>query len=53
MLLAQSFACASRNLEVLANVLRAGDFERVDLTLLAVDQERLPVCLSLRRMPLC
>ena len=40
------------NLELSAKVLKAGDL-RVDLTLLAVDQEQLPVSLGLRRMPLC
>jgi hypothetical protein len=34
-------------------VVKAGDFETVDLTLLSVDQTRLPSRLSLRRNPLC
>jgi hypothetical protein len=36
-----------------ARVVKEGDFEHTDLTLLAVDQERLPVSLRLRRNPLC
>jgi hypothetical protein len=34
-------------------VVKAGNFETVDLTLLAVDESRLPLRLSLRRNPLC
>jgi Trypsin-like peptidase domain len=35
------------------NVVKAGDFETIDLTLLSVDENRLPLRLSLRRNPLC
>src|SRR5260370_23526171 len=35
------------------NVIKAGDFETIDLTLLSVDETRLPVRLALRRNPLC
>jgi Trypsin-like peptidase domain len=41
------------NLELPAKAIKVGAFEQVDLTLLAIDQERLPVSLRLRRMPLC
>ena len=34
-------------------VIKAGDFETIDLTLLSVDETRLPVRLALRRNPLC
>jgi hypothetical protein len=34
-------------------VVRAGDFETIDLTLLSVDETRLPSRLALRRNPLC
>jgi len=36
-----------------ATIVKAGTFEQVDLTLLAVDEEKLPISLRLRRMPLC
>ncbi len=36
-----------------AKVVREGAFDKVDLTLLAVDEEKLPVSLRLRRMTLC
>jgi hypothetical protein len=36
-----------------ARAIREGNFERVDLTLLSVDEQRLPVYLRMRRMPLC
>jgi Trypsin-like peptidase domain len=35
------------------NVVKAGDFETIDITLLSVDEGRLPLRLSLRRNPLC
>jgi hypothetical protein len=41
------------NLQLPAKVVKEGAFEQVDLTLLAVDQEKLPISLRLRRMPLC
>src|SRR5450759_581393 len=34
-------------------VVKAGDFETIDLTLLSVDETHLPVRLALRRNPLC
>jgi trypsin-like peptidase len=34
-------------------VVKAGDFETIDLTLLSVDQTQLPLRLALRRNPLC
>jgi hypothetical protein len=34
-------------------VIKAGDFETIDLTLLSVDETRLPGRLALRRNPLC
>ena len=40
-------------LELPANIIKRGLLERVDLTLLAVDEQRLPVSLRMRRMPLC
>ena len=36
-----------------ARAIREGNFERVDLTLLSVDEQKLPVYLQMRRMPLC
>jgi hypothetical protein len=39
--------------EYLTKVVKAGDFESIDLTLLAVDETRLPSRLALRRNPLC
>jgi hypothetical protein len=36
-----------------ANVLKRGQFSDVDLTLLSVDEQQLPVSLRLRRMPVC
>jgi hypothetical protein len=36
-----------------ANAIKEGSFERVDLTLLSVDEQKLPVSLRMRRMPLC
>ena len=36
-----------------AEVVKKGKFEDVDLALLRVDQEKLPIKLRLRRMPLC
>jgi len=41
------------NLELPAKVIKEGDFEQVDLSLLALEQEKLPISLQLRRMPLC
>jgi len=36
-----------------AKIVREGAFEQVDLALLSVDEEKLPISLRLRRMPLC
>jgi hypothetical protein len=36
-----------------ANAIKEGSFERVDLTLLSVDEQKLPIYLRMRRMPLC
>ena len=36
-----------------AEILREGDLNDVDLTLLSIDERQLPVSLGLRRMPLC
>jgi len=36
-----------------AHAIREGNFERVDLTLLSVDEQKLPIYLRMRRMPLC
>ena len=40
-------------LELRAHAIKEGDFERVDLTLLFVDEQKLPIYLQMRRMPLC
>jgi Trypsin-like peptidase domain len=40
-------------MELPATAIREGNFERVDLTLLSVDEQMLPVYLRMRRMPLC
>ncbi len=40
-------------LDLPATILREGSPEHIDLALLSVDQERLPVSLRLRRNPLC
>jgi hypothetical protein len=36
-----------------ATAIREGNFERVDLTLLSIDEQKLPIYLQMRRMPLC
>ena len=36
-----------------ANAIKEGSLERVDLTLLSIDQQKLPIYLQMRRMPLC
>ena len=36
-----------------AHAIREGSFERVDLTLLSIDEHKLPIYLQMRRMPLC
>jgi Trypsin-like peptidase domain len=40
-------------MELPATAIKEGNFERVDLTLLSVDEQKLPVYLRMRRMPLC
>ena len=40
-------------MELPATPIREGNVERVDLTLLSVDEQKLPVYLRMRRMPLC
>ena len=40
-------------LDLPANVIREGAFEQVDLTLLSVDEQKLPLNLRQLRMPLC
>ena len=39
--------------ELPAKIIKEGSFETIDLALLSVDEERLPVSLRLRRNPLC
>jgi S1-C subfamily serine protease len=41
------------DLDLPATAIREGSLERVDLTLLSVDEQKLPVYLRMRRMPLC
>ena len=36
-----------------AKAIKEGEFERVDLTLLSIDEQKLPIYLQMRRMPLC
>jgi Trypsin-like peptidase domain len=40
-------------LELAASVIKEGAFDDVDLTLLSVDEQKLPISLQLRRLPLC
>jgi hypothetical protein len=40
-------------MELPATAIREGDLERVDLTLLSIDERKLPIYLQMRRMPLC
>jgi len=40
-------------MELPTTAIREGNVERVDLTLLSVDEQKLPVYLRMRRMPLC
>jgi hypothetical protein len=40
-------------LDLTAKVLKTSPFEQLDLTLLSIDQEKLPVSYRLRRMPIC
>ena len=39
--------------ELPAHAVKEGNFERVDLTLLSIDEQKLPIYLQMRRMPLC
>jgi hypothetical protein len=41
------------NLDLAARAIKEGSFERVDLTLLSIDEQKLPVSLRMRRMPRC
>jgi hypothetical protein len=36
-----------------ATAIKEGNFQRVDLTLLSIDEQKLPIYLQMRRMPLC
>jgi hypothetical protein len=36
-----------------AKAIKEGNFENVDLTLLSIDEQKLPIYLQMRRMPLC
>jgi hypothetical protein len=36
-----------------AHAIKEGNFEREDLTLLSIDEQKLPIYLQMRRMPLC
>ena len=36
-----------------AKAIKEGNFENVDLTLLSIDKQKLPIYLQMRRMPLC
>jgi S1-C subfamily serine protease len=40
-------------LELPAKAIKEGSLDRVDLTLLSIDEEKLPISLRMRRMPLC
>src|SRR5215471_11574943 len=40
-------------LNLQAKVVKLSPFEELDLTLLSIDEEKLPISLRLRRMPLC
>jgi hypothetical protein len=39
--------------DIPAHIIKQGSFEEIDLALLSIDQNRLPVSLLLRRNPLC
>jgi S1-C subfamily serine protease len=41
------------NLLLPAHAIKEGSFEKVDLTALSIDEEKLPVSMRMRRMPLC
>jgi hypothetical protein len=40
-------------MELPATAIREGHVDRVDLTLLSIDEQKLPIYLQMRRMPLC
>src|SRR5262249_39213618 len=40
-------------MELRATAIREGNFERVDLTFHSVDEQKLPIYLRMRRVPLC
>src|SRR5215470_8388058 len=40
-------------MELPAKAIKEGDVERVDLTLLSINEQKLPIYLQMRRMPLC
>jgi hypothetical protein len=40
-------------MELPAKAIKEGNFENVDLTLLSIDEQKLPIYLQMRRMPLC
>ena len=40
-------------MELPTTAIREGNFDRVDLTLLSIDEQRLPIYLQMRRMSLC
>jgi hypothetical protein len=40
-------------LDLPATAIREGSLEQVDLTLLSIDEQKLPIYLQMRRMPLC
>jgi hypothetical protein len=40
-------------LDLPANAIKEGAYERVDLTLLSVDEKKLPISLRMRRLELC
>ena len=46
-------AYASLARTCLPSAIKEGNFEREDLTLLSIDEQKLPVSLRMRRMPLC
>ena len=40
-------------LDLPANAIKEGSYDRVDLTLLSIDEQKLPISLQMRRMELC
>jgi hypothetical protein len=41
------------DMDLPATAIKEGNFEREDLTLLSIDEQKLPIYLQMRRMPLC